>query len=324
MIIQFTKMILLIILLGFIYAIIFLILALIVLCFFMNRRPVVKSDYFKNIPDLMPIEKKYTNKGNYDVSYYEQPINDKSIEKILIWYPSELSMNKNYNRKYPLVIMANGSGINASRYKPIFDHLASWGFIVAGNEDKSSGNGKSSSFTLDYMIELNSNETSQFYNKIDLNNIGIGGHSQGGLGSINCVTAQENGNKFKVIYTASAPSIGISKDLIKAPYNLENLNIPYFQNAGTLKFDAGIDENSGIANLSSMNEKYNSVSENVPKIMARRLNIDHGDMLTHADGYMTAWFMFWLQDDLNAKKAFFGSDAEILSNPNWVDIKKNI
>lgn len=34
--------------------------------------------------------------------------------------------------------MTNGTLINVSRYKAVFKHLASWGFIVAGNEDSNS------------------------------------------------------------------------------------------------------------------------------------------------------------------------------------------
>lgn len=46
-----------------------------------------------------------------------------------------------------------------------------------------------------------------------------------------------------------------------------------------------------------------------------------------ADGYVTAWFMWHLQNDTNAVKAFVGSNAEILSNPiysNMLDIVWNI
>ena len=154
--------------------------------------------------------------------------------------------------------------------------------------------------------------------------IGIAGHSQGGLGSINAVTSHKNGDVYRAIYTASAPSYEVSAEVLKAPYDLTNLNIPYFMTAGTLYLDAGVGENTGISPLSSMEEKYKSISEKVPKIFARRVNTDHGDMLSDADGYMTAWFMYWLQNDFDAKKAFFGDNAEILSNPNWTDIGKNI
>ena len=55
--------------------------------------------------------------------------------------------------------------------------------------------------------------------------------------------------------------------------------------------------------------------------MAREKNRDHGDMLRYADGYMTAWFLYYLQDNEEAGTAFFGENAEILTNPNWQDVK---
>lgn len=53
--------------------------------------------------------------------------------------------------------------------------------------------------------------------------------------------------------------------------------------------------------------------------MARRTDADHPDMLTIADGYMTAWFLWHLQGNEEAAKAFIGSDAELLSNPLYQD-----
>ena len=38
-------------------------------------------------------------------------------------------------KKYPLVIMANGTGVEYFKYEATFKHLSSWGFIVAGNDD---------------------------------------------------------------------------------------------------------------------------------------------------------------------------------------------
>ena len=58
--------------------------------------------------------------------------------------------------------------------------------------------------------------------------------------------------------------------------------------------------------------------------MLRRNNADHGDMLYFVDGYMTAWFMWQLQNDEEAAKAFVGDNAEILNNTLYQDIDKNI
>lgn len=37
--------------------------------------------------------------------------------------------------------MVNGTGVYASKYPAVFEHLASWGFIVVGNEDPSTCTG---------------------------------------------------------------------------------------------------------------------------------------------------------------------------------------
>ena len=53
--------------------------------------------------------------------------------------------------------------------------------------------------------------------------------------------------------------------------------------------------------------------------MARRKDIGHGEMLYYGDGYVTAWFMWHLQGDVEAAKAFVGNNAEILTNPFYQD-----
>ena len=298
-----------------------MILAIVILFMVASKQPMVKEGYYNDVKTSAPSEQKYTQKGDYEVSYYEQDAKNKQWKKFEVWYPAELETT---DKTYPLVIMVNGTGVASSKYKPVFDHLASWGFIVAGNEDENAGNGASASASLDYMLTLNSDVNSKFYGKIDVDKIGIGGHSQGGLGTINAVTAQDNGNRYKVMYAASAPTLQISVDLLKAPFDVSGINIPCFMVAGTKKVDAGDGKNSGICPLVELQEKYDNISADVSKIIARRVNTDHGDMLPYADGYMTAWFMYHLQGDEEAGRIFFGDNAEILTNANWQDVEKNI
>ena len=312
----FMKIVLII--LGVIAA---LIIMFILFLMWSGKQPMVKEGYYNDVQTSAPLEQKYTLKGDYEVSYHEQDANNEQWKKYEIWYPAEMETSKG---TYPLVVMVNGTGVAASKYKPIFDHLASWGFIVVGNEDESAGNGASASASLDYMLTLNSDVNSKFYGKIDVDKIGIGGHSQGGLGTINAVTAQDNGNRYKVMYAASAPTLQISVDLLKAPFDVSGINIPCFMVAGTKKVDAGDGKNSGIFPLVELQEKYDNISADVSKIIARRVDTDHGDMLPYADGYMTAWFMYHLQGDEEAGRIFFGDNAEILTNANWQDVEKNI
>lgn len=312
---KYMKIILII--LGVITA---LIIMFILFLLWAGKQPMVKDGYYNNVKTSAALEQKYTLKGNYEVSYYEQDANNNQWKKYEIWYPTEMETSKG---TYPLVVMVNGTGVAASKYKPVFDHLASWGFIVIGNEDESAGSGASAAASLDYILTLNSDSNSKFYGKIDVDNIGIGGHSQGGLGTINAVTAQDNGSRYKVMYAASAPTLQISVDLLKAPFDISGVNIPCFMVSGTKKVDAGDGKNSGICPLVELQEKYNNISDSVPKIIARRVDTDHGDMLPYADGYMTAWFIYWLKGDEEAENVFFGENAEILNNSNWQDVNKS-
>ncbi len=282
-----------------------------------SKQQAVKETYSESIVIGGDIENKYTKYGNCTVDYIEYESDVDHIKKFEIYYPENLE-----NTNYPLVIMANGTGIKASKYKTIFKHLASWGFIVVGNEDGNSWSGLSSSETLDFMLQLNGDENNIFYKKIDMDNIGIGGHSQGGVGTINAVTNYENGKYYKAMYTASTTHLELAIAL-KWPYDVSKVKIPYFMAAGTKKIDAGGGQNAGIAPLSSLQKNYNAISNDVTKVMARRVDAEHGDMLSFADGYMTAWFNYFLKDDEEAGKAFFGENAEILNNSNWKDIQIN-
>lgn len=75
--------------------------------------------------------------------------------------------------------------------------------------------------------------------------------------------------------------------------------------------------------MSSLNANFDAISHSIPKVMAREKNMEHGDMLRYADGYMTAWFMYYLKGYADAGTAFFGENAELPNNPNWQDVRVN-
>lgn len=104
---------------------------------------------------------------------------------------------------------------------------------------------------------------------------------------------------------------------------------PTFMTAGTGAFDAGtaeakdIESNEkkgimqGIAPLWSLEENYQKLPSTVAKLYARKKGVDHGNSHLQMDGYMTAWFRYYLTDDAEAGKAFWGADAEIKQNSNY-------
>ena len=292
--------------------------------------PSVTADYYAQTQTGGEIEEIYTAMGEYDVDYAEYPAQDLLIKQYKIWYPSALAGEE--GREWPIVVMANGTGVPASRYAPVFRHLASWGFVVIGNEMQNSWSGGASAGALDLLAELNEDPSSLFYHKLDLDNVGSAGHSQGAIGAINAVTAQPNGDSYKALYLASTPS-SLYASTLEWAYDPALIDVPCFMTAGTGLLDAGeagspeVAEEAqevSISPLWSQEENYGLIPDSVPKLRARRTGADHAEMLPWPDGYMTAWFMYWLQGDEAAGRAFFGPDAEIVQNPLWQDIEKNL
>lgn len=73
-------------------------------------------------------------------------------------------------------------------------------------------------------------------------------------------------------------------------------------------------------------EQIQAIYDDIPseKLMARRQSVVHNEVLYEANGYVTAWFMWQLQGDEEAGKAFVGADAELMSNPLYQDQRSNI
>ena len=272
----------------------------------------VAPDYYLNIKSDYSIEQHYMNKGEYDVSYIEYDTDDEVVVKYEIWYPTELVST---NKKYPMVVMLNGTGVYASVYKAVFDHLASWGFIVIGNEDPSTGAGLSADKMLSFMLAENSNPDSVFYDKLDTENMGVTGHSQGGAGVLSALSITEMHSMFKT-GVALSPTHEETAAALGWPYELDKISVPVMMVAGNF----GQFETEAVIPLDKMQNMYTKITSD--KIMARKNGCDHGQMLYMADGYMTAWFMWHLQGDNYAAGAFTGDNAEIFNNTSWKDVKR--
>ena len=278
-------------------------------------RPIIEEGYFKSTVTSGELEKKYTAMGAFDVSEYVVSANDKAAKTYRIWYPTVLESG---SRAFPLVVIANATASPAELYEPYFEHLASWGFVVAGDDCGGTGSGKSVEKLLAFCLCENENSKSVLYGKIDLDNIGISGASQGGPGALNAVNNFENGKYYKTIFTASTLNKGLAK-LFRWDYDVSKIHIPYFLCAGTGDTDGS--EKTGIAPLSLLNECFEALSDGVPKVMGRCVGAEHEDMLQASDGYMTAWMLYWLQGDEEAGTVFFGEDPEIARNVGWQDVR---
>ncbi len=287
-----------------------------------SKKSSVKPEYYKDFISSAPLEQKYSQLGPYEVSNKDFPSENTSIQKYRFWYPVEL---ETADKQYPVIIAVNASGTPAYKYEACFGRLASWGFVVVGNEDPQTGTGETTSITLDYVTRLP--EDHILYGKLDAQNIGIVGFSQGGAGALAAVTEYENGAIYKALFTGSAAYPVLAGNM-GWHYDVSKVHIPYFMAAGTGKSDDNgakdpSKEYAGVAPLSSLIENYNLISDDHFKVRGRAAGAEHEDMLARSDGYMTAWMLYQLTGDEEAAKVFVGDDAEILNNSNWTDVEKN-
>lgn len=162
-----------------------------------DNKPDIRKDYNLKIETGGEIEAKYLHGGDYQKKRVTAKAED-PIKKYSIYYPAEM---ETAGRPYPMLLVVNGTGGKATKYEPQFKLFASWGFIAVGTQDKGTGSGETTVTTLRYMLEQNENPNSVFYQKVDVDNIGITGFSQGGAAVFNALTKYEESKYFK----AAAP-----------------------------------------------------------------------------------------------------------------------
>ena len=267
--------------------------------------PMAPENYVMEVTTGGEIEARFMATGEHETAYFETDYSeDSDIKKIEIWYPAELETS---SKKYPVVLFVNGTGVSASRYKPMFEHLASWGFIAIGNEDPSTWEGKKADATLTWLLTANEDESSVFYRKVDTENIGITGHSQGGVGVFSTINNTEHKDVYKCAVSLS-PTQEDMAEALKMPYDSSKTVIPVMILAGAP---------NDVISLEALNNMFHKISSDI--VIARRSNTDHGQMLYSSDGYVTAWFMWQLQGDMYAADAFKGDNPEIIHNLLYQD-----
>lgn len=269
--------------------------------FWLSRRPFVPNDYTETVETGGALEAKYLAMGPYEVKQVKAEAPE-DWKEFVAYYPAQL---EDSGDQWPAVVFVNGTGVYAAKYPALFRHLASWGFIVLGNEDPGTFSGDSTDATLAWLLEQNGDPDSVFYQKVDTAHMGLSGHSQGGVGVFNAVSEQPNGG----LYTCAVSLSPTQEDLAAAlniPYDPSKTVIPTLVLAGT---------SNDVITPEGMEKLYGKLGG--PKAMALRTDTDHGSMLYSGDGYVTAWLMYWLRGDEEAGKAFWGEAPELAGNPNW-------
>ena len=283
--------------------------ALVGLYLYADNKKDIRAGYNQKIETGGTLEAKYLSGGALTTKKFTAKAED-PIKKYTVYYPEEL---ETADKTYPMILMVNGTGGKATKYEPQFELFASWGFIVVGNQDKGTGSGQTTITTLNYMLALNEDPDSVFYQKIDLDNIGITGFSQGGAGVFNVLTKKEEAKYFKAAAPLSPVSEYMSALTTNYTYDSALVKIPIMILAGT----EGDFETETVIPIQLLNEQYEKITS--PKVMARRVGMDHDHMMYSAGGYVLAWFRWQLMGDEEAARAFIGDAPELLTNPLYQD-----
>lgn len=282
---------------------------------FANEQNAITDDYYRATEANLPVEKTYADAGPSSVSSLRKDSGETTFSEYTVFYPSNLLADD--GKTYPAVVFSNASNAPVGVYEPILKHLASWGFIAVGNDDKQSGNGTPASQTLDFLLGQNSAKGSELRGHVDVENIGLVGYSQGAAGALNAATQFDNSGTFSSVFVVSPPSLPLIAEMENDwAYDLGSLDIPMAAVAGTGGWDS-----TSIAPLSSLIQSYDALPPSTPGMIARRVGTDHEAMLTAADPYMTAWFRYTLTHDDFAAGAFAGDEPEISKNPLWSDVE---
>ena len=283
--------------------------ALVGVYLYADNAPVISKGYNEQIETGGKLEAKYLAGGGLTAKKFTAKAED-PIKKYTVYYPEELETS---DKKYPLLIVVNGTGFKATKYEPEFDLYASWGFIAVGNQDKGTGSGETTVTTLKYMLAQNEDPSSVFYQKIDVDNIGITGFSQGGAAVFNVLTKFDEAKYFKAAAPLSPVQEAGSHTMTDYGYDITGVKCSVLLLAGT----EGDFETKTVIPFEEMTGMYGRLD--VPKVMARRTGMDHDHMMYSAGGYVIAWFRWQLMGDQEAAQVFTGNAPEIMSNTLYQD-----
>ena len=282
--------------------------ALVVVAVFLSsgslfQRPstIAPRDYMKRVAAGGTIESKYLATGSFKTRSLSVAAPG-LLETFTIFYPDELATS---DRKYPVVVFANASGVVASQYAAVLRHLASWGFVSIANDLPGSSLGTPTNQTLDYLLERAKDPESIFYRKIDEKRIGAVGHSLGGAGVVDAVVS-DRAQRYRCVVALSPAAIRSPdpESGLETYRGFDKITIPIAIFFGT---EQDVMTSDGATAL------YETIPSE-KKVMAIRVGADHAQTQYYADGYVTAWLRWLLQDDETAAKAFVGDRPEILEN----------
>jgi len=251
---------------------------------------------------VYPIEAHYSVAGPWAIT--TGSYTDPAGNAYTLVYPTNLGAN---GFTHPILTWGNGTNATPSQYTGVLNQLASWGFVIIASNSTATGTGNEMLAGAQDMVNLNSDPTSLFYDKLNTNEIGAIGHSQGAGGSVRA-TVNSNG-----LIKVDVPICLPAQIWISTPadaYNPAQLTVPVLFLGGSNDFF--------IASPQTLKGYYNEVPGAATLLVLN--GADHNTIQGsggHYLGYLTAWLMYQLQGDQYARGAFVGNPPEANTNSNW-------
>ena len=277
-----------------------------------------------------PIELKYYANGPWTVTVsIGSYCCDSAGDKFDVYYPSSPAPPSG---GFPILTWGNGTNSLSTNYTFFLKHIASWGFVVISAQDKNAGSGQTTLDAAKFMIVQNS-VPGPFQNKLNVNQVGAFGHSQGAGGSINALI--KSAGLIKTVMPIELPAQAFCLIPADCPDTSHITQGTIFLVDGSLDLPVSPPTQPASATgLQSVAAFYNAVPAGIVKVKGTLIGPTHCDVqgsptCTAATvpcllgvygylGYPTAWMRFQLQNDSYAHGAFVSGSGEIFSETkNW-------
>ncbi|KOX19648.1 acetylxylan esterase [Nocardiopsis sp. NRRL B-16309] len=217
-----------------------------------------------------------------------------------LYYPRDIADS---DRRHPVIVWGNGTFAFPVVYRDLLLHWASHGFIVAAANTPQSNLGISMRAGIDLLEHRDSDSGSEFHDRVDLENIGASGHSQGGAASI---------------VVGDDPRVDTVLPIQPGPLaDIDDVDDPALLLAG---------QRDSIV-WPWLVKRFYKDADHIPAIYGEVRGANHFTVVGDPGPFAaptTAWFRLHLMGDQAAHSEFFGPDCGICTDSDtWSDVRRN-
>lgn len=205
-------------------------------------------------------------------------------------------------RRHPVILWGNGTGASHMVYGRLLSHWASHGFVVAAAKTFTAGSGEAMLSCLDYLVEQDAQSNGQYENKLELNKVGVSGHSQGAGGAI--MAAQDE--RITVTAPMQPYVLGLGHDTDSHA----NQAGPMFLMTGGKDRLVPSEKNASVI--------FDNI--NVPLFWGELDDAGHFEPIGDGGDYKgpsTAWFRLHLMADQDMASLFEGDNCGLCNSSSW-------